>query len=84
MVHIDKESGTCFPIIQHYGVHRRQDAPICFQLSTCAYACRASSLQNLSSLWDLKVGLVEVKPETAIDIDTSIDLQLANLLYLNA
>ena len=41
-------------------------------------------IQNLASLWDLKVGLVEVSPETAVDIDTSIDLKLANLLYLDS
>ena len=84
MVHIDKDNGTCFPIIKNHGVHRRQDAPTCFQLSTCAYACRSSVIQNLASLWDLKVGLVEVSPETAVDIDTSIDLKLANLLYLDS
>ena len=59
---------------------RRQDMPICYDLTTVAYACRPKFILEASSLWDGIVTSIEVPIERAIDIDTSFDFAIARYL----
>lgn len=59
---------------------RRQDAPLVYDVTTVAYAARPQFLLSASGIWDGTVGVVEVPPERAIDIDTELDLRIADFL----
>ena len=59
---------------------RRQDAPICYDLTTVAYACSPKFILENKSLWDGTVASIEVPTERAIDIDTPFDFAIARYL----
>ena len=61
-------------------VTRRQDAPIVFDVTTVAYAARPRFILESRSLWDGNVGMVEIPPERALDIDTPFDFYLAECI----
>ena len=65
-------------------ISRRQDAPEVFDLGTVAYVTRASHIIEADGLWDGRVSAVIVPPETAVDIDSEIDLMFAQLLIANS
>ena len=59
---------------------RRQDAPIGYDMTTGAYVLRPKFIMNHQRLWDGRVKGVVVPNERAIDIDTSLDLEIARFL----
>lgn len=61
-------------------VHRRQDAPECFDLTTVAYVARPEFILCSSSIWQGNVVGVKVPRERAIDIDTPLDFAIACFL----
>lgn len=61
-------------------IKRRQDSPICFDLTTVAYVAKADFVLNNRSMWDGALAGVEVPKERAIDIDDEIDFKMAELL----
>ena len=61
-------------------VYRRQDAPKIFDITTNCYITSADFVLNHNNLFDGRVGHVVVQPETAVDIDTELDLQWAEFL----
>jgi N-acylneuraminate cytidylyltransferase len=61
-------------------VHRRQDAPPVFDITTVAYAARADFVLRARGLFDGKVGAVVVPAERAVDIDTDLDFKFAEFL----
>ena len=61
-------------------VKRRQDAPICFDISTVAYVSRPEFILNSSSIWEGTVVGVEVPRFRSIDIDDELDLSFARFL----
>lgn len=61
-------------------IHRRQDAPPVFDMTTVAYAARASFVQRARSLFEGKVRAIIVPAERALDIDTELDLKFAEFL----
>jgi N-acylneuraminate cytidylyltransferase len=64
------------------GIVRRQDAPTVFDMTTIAYVANPVFVLNKNSIFQGQVKAVEVPPERAIDIDTLLDFQIAEYLYL--
>lgn len=61
-------------------VTRRQDAPTVFDMTTVAYVANPEFVLTRNTLFEGRVGAVEVPPERAIDIDTLLDFQIAEFL----
>lgn len=61
-------------------VHRRQDAPQCFDLTTVAYVSRPEFIINNENLWSGTCVGVEIPSIRAIDIDTPVDFAIARFL----
>jgi N,N'-diacetyl-8-epilegionaminate cytidylyltransferase len=62
------------------GPTRRQAAPKVFDITTVAYAVRPSFILSNSSLFAGRVKGVTVPEERALDIDTPLDLEIAEFL----
>jgi len=63
-------------------VTRRQGAPTVYDMTTVAYVINTEFVLNHESIFDGRVGMVEVPRERAIDIDTIIDFRMAEF-YLS-
>jgi N-acylneuraminate cytidylyltransferase len=61
-------------------IHRRQDAPRVYDMTTVAYAARPDFVLNASSMFEGKVKAVVVPAERALDIDTELDFKVAEFL----
>ena len=61
-------------------VHRRQDAPPVYDITTVAYAARAEFVLRAEGMFAGRVRAVVVPRERALDIDTEMDLQFAEFL----
>lgn len=58
-------------------VTRRQDAATLYDMTTVAYAISPEFVLSHDSIFEGRVGMVEVPRERAIDIDTIIDFKMA-------
>lgn len=58
-------------------VHRRQDAPPMFDITTVAYVARPDYVLSASSLLEGRVRAVEVPRDRALDIDDELDFLVA-------
>ncbi len=67
-------------VISDRQIHRRQDAPMCFDMTTVAYVLKPRFILNATSLWDGKILGVEIPHEHSIDIDTELDFEMAKFL----
>lgn len=61
-------------------VHRRQDAPEVYDITTVAYVLQPAFVLESSSLFEGKVQAVPVPRERAVDIDDWVDWRLAEVL----
>jgi N-acylneuraminate cytidylyltransferase len=61
-------------------VKRRQDSPVCFDMTTVAYVSRPEFILGASSMWDGSVVGVEIPRERSIDIDNALDFAIARFL----
>lgn len=61
-------------------VQRRQDAPICFDVTTVAYVARPQFILQASNMWQGSVAGVEIPVHRSIDIDTQLDFDIARYL----
>ena len=59
---------------------RRQDAPMCHDMTTVAYVSRPEFIKRSKGIWDGIVRAVDVPSYSAIDIDTFYDYTLAKLI----
>ena len=59
---------------------RRQDAPLCYDMTTVAYVCHPESILNNKSLFDLDFRGVFIPADRAIDIDTELDFRIAEMI----
>jgi len=80
MVKIDDEGLVDLLLNSDQEVFRRQDAPISFDITTLVYVAKSDYVLNATSLFEGRVGAIEVPEERAIDIDTEFDLYLASLI----
>ncbi|MFY8272909.1 cytidylyltransferase domain-containing protein [Pseudoalteromonas sp. SSDWG2] len=61
-------------------VLRRQDAPEVFDITTVVYAAKSRYVESGKGVLSGKVTSICVPPERAVDIDTQLDFDLAQLL----
>lgn len=61
-------------------IHRRQDAPSAWDVGTVAFVADPSYVIRATSLYDGVVRAVTVPVERSLDVDTEVDLALAELL----
>ena len=61
-------------------IFRRQDAPICYDLTTVCYVFRPDYIMRNKNIYRGKTGFVLVPKERAIDIDDKFDYKIANFL----
>ena len=61
-------------------IHRRQDAPPVWDITTVCYAARPDFILRAGGIFEGKVAAVEVPPERAVDIDTEQDFKYAEWL----
>ena len=61
-------------------IHRRQDAPLVYDMTTVAYVTRPHFVLNSDSVFDGKVKAVVIPSERALDIDTELDFMFAEYL----
>ena len=64
-------------------ISRRQDTPELFDLTTVVYVTTLGFVIRAGQMFDGLVGSINVPRERALDIDTELDLSLANFLYSN-
>ena len=74
------ENGEVRRVIEEGGYSRRQDAPQVFNMTTVAYVAKKNFIKENNNMWSGKCKLVEVKEETAVDIDTIIEFNIAKYL----
>lgn len=80
MVRIDSD-GLARRVIEPDGhIGRRQDAPVVYDMTTVAYVASPDFVMRCNGVFDGRVKAVAVPRERAIDIDTEMDLQIAELL----
>lgn len=62
-------------------VHRRQDAPAVYDMTTVAYVTRPVFVMNNERIFSGRVKSVVVPRERAVDIDDIYDFKMAEMLY---
>lgn len=80
MVTLDDDGLARLVISPDTEVQRRQSAPPVFDITTVCYAVSPSFIESADGLFDGRVGVVQVPPVRAIDIDTELDLKIAEAL----
>lgn len=77
------ECGHARTVIGYGTLSTRQAAPLLYDVTTVAYAAWPGYVLGAPSLLSGRVRAVVVPPERAIDIDTELDLRIAEALYAN-
>lgn len=73
--------GTVMPVIASTaGPSRRQDAPQVYDMTTVAYVARPEFVMAHAGLFEGRVRPIYVPAERALDIDTLLDLRIAEFL----
>jgi N-acylneuraminate cytidylyltransferase len=80
MVTVDVEGAARLVLEPPERIHRRQDAPSVFDVGTVAFVADPNYVRSASSIYDGRVRAVEVPAERALDIDTELDVAMAELL----
>ncbi len=80
MVTLDEEGKTSLFCPPSGLIHRRQDAPMVYDVTTVIYVAKTSFILNNSSLFQGFVTSIEVPKERAIDIDDIYDFKFAEVL----
>ncbi len=81
MVH--NSNGVLKKIIDGEEIIRRQDSPICFDITTTGYVCKPNYILNNSNLFSGKIGGYELPKDRSIDIDDDVDFHIAEALFKN-
>ena len=63
-----------------HSLHRRQEAPKMYDMTTVAYVFKPDFILNNNSIFEGVVASVEVPVERSIDIDTLLDFEIAEFL----
>ncbi len=62
-------------------VSRRQDAPRVYDMTTAVYVARPEFVRSHRGFWEGKTFAIEIPEARAMDIDTELDLEIAEFLY---
>jgi N-acylneuraminate cytidylyltransferase len=81
MVTVDAKRHAHIVIPPDKTVHNRQAAPAVFDITTVCYVASPAFLRRADNLFAGRVGVIEVPAERAVDIDTSLDLKVAEALW---
>lgn len=81
MVTVDAERHAHIVIPPDKTVHNRQAAPAVFDITTVCYVVGPAFLRRADNLFAGRVGVTEVPAERAVDIDTALDLKVAEALW---
>ena len=82
MVVSDKD-GYCSLVNSGKNVHRRQDSPAIYDITTVAYVSKPSFVKKYNSLFEGQIKHVQIPSERAVDIDNQLDFDFAEFIYLN-
>jgi CMP-N-acetylneuraminic acid synthetase len=80
MVVLDQQGYARLAISPTGAIHRRQDAPDVFDMTTVAYAMMPDFLLRATSIFQGNVKSVLVPDERALDIDSELDFKFAEFL----
>jgi N-acylneuraminate cytidylyltransferase len=80
MVVLDEAGNARLVIPPAKTIMQRQAAPQVYDMTTVAYAAHADFVLSADSIFAGKVKAVTVPPERALDIDTELDLAIAECL----
>jgi len=80
MVSLDEDNYANLVMPVKKVVHRRQDAPSVYDMTTVAYVSRPDFILNSSSLFEGRVTAVKIPDERSLDIDTDLDFEFAEFL----
>ena len=80
MVVLDEQDYARLVIQPDKKIHRRQSAPMVYDMTTVAYAARPEFVLSADSMFEGKVKAVVVPAERAVDIDTELDFRFAEFL----
>jgi CMP-N-acetylneuraminic acid synthetase len=80
MVKSDEQGNISLVIPPQNKVFRRQDVPQVFDMTTVAYVARPDFVLSESGIFAGKVRCVPIPVERAIDIDSELDLKIAQYL----
>ena len=61
-------------------INRRQDVPHAFDLTTVAYVTRPEFIKSHGGVFEGRVRAIEIPRERALDIDSELDLEIAEIL----
>ena len=75
-----KDNSLKISVKSKKNIVRRQDAPIVYDVTTFCYILSSKFLMRNKSLLSGKIGGIEVPAERSIDLDTELDLKIANIL----
>ena len=64
-------------------LERRQDAPMVYDMATVCYVVNSEFVMSHNSIFEGRVRAVHVPIERALDIDTLLDFQIAEVLLAN-
>ena len=63
-------------------IERRQDTPVVYDMTTVCYVANSEFVMTHESIFEGRVKAVHIPIERAIDIDTLLDFQIAEALFL--
>jgi len=75
------DQGLYTKIIDSLDIHRRQDAPSVFDITTVAYVADPNFILSATTIFDGIVRAVHVPFERSIDIDNQLDFDIAEFLF---
>lgn len=81
MIQLDPDGRAGLVIKPTGKVFRRQDAPDVFNITTCAYVTSPSFILSNNGIFDGVLKTALIPNERAIDIDTLLDFEFAELLF---
>ena len=64
-------------------INRRQDAPVVYDMATVCYVVNSEYIMSHDSIFEGQVRAVHVPIHRAIDVDTVLDFQVAEVLFSN-
>lgn len=81
MVTVDGQGHAGLVIAPEALHHRRQDVPAVYDVTTVCYVARPAFVMTANGLFEGRVGVSRVPRERAVDIDTPLDMTIAEALY---
>lgn len=80
MVRIDPDGYARIVIAPEAGPTRRQSAPVVFDMTTVAYVAAPEYVLTSPSFFQGRIRAVEIPVERAMDIDSELDMEIAEFL----